>query len=167
MFFYFVNFVRVLVCAVFLFRIPQYAEAVSLSAAKVYLVSEQKLALEGFDPMTYVEGAPRKGEEKYFFSYQGNNYNFVSSKNLKTFASNPEKYKPAFGGYCALAMQKGAKIEPNVLNYRIVEGKLLLFYKTYRFDAHKLWLSLINKGVNELDLVKEAEMRFEKLQWED
>jgi len=58
-------------------------------------------ALQGYDPVSYHRDKPKKGKEEYSFFYHGATYLFSNQNTLKTFQDNPERYLPAFGGWCA------------------------------------------------------------------
>ncbi len=123
---------------------------------------DNKLALQGYDLISYFKGStPVKGKGLYSTSYQGITYYFSSEINKKTFLENPSKYEPQYGGWCAFAMGDYAeKVEINPLTFKILDGKLYLFYnaflnntlKTWNKDeanlkikADKNWLNIINK----------------------
>lgn len=77
----------------------------------------------------------------------------------KKFLENPEKYVPAYGGYCAYAMAKtGELVEVNPKAYEIRNGKLYLFYKTVFDDTYEKWLS-----ENPNALVQRADKNWEKV----
>jgi len=65
-------------------------------------------AIRGYDPVAYFnEDGPVKGSPENSFSYQGATWQFTSAENRDTFAADPEKYAPAYGGYCAWAVSQG------------------------------------------------------------
>ena len=39
-------------------------------------------------------------------THKGTTFHFANAENLATFQSDPDKYAPRFGGYCAFAMSK-------------------------------------------------------------
>ena len=85
------------------------------------------LALKGYDPVAYFNGGqPTKGGDQYSFQWKGVTYRFASAKNLQRFRTDPEKYLPQYGGYCAYAMSidRIADIDPG--KWAIVNGKLYL-----------------------------------------
>lgn len=85
------------------------------------------VAVKGYDPVAYfVEGKPVKGSGKYAHKWMGAKWHFSSAENRDSFAKNPEKYAPQYGGYCAYAVSQGATadIDPHV--WKIVNGKLYL-----------------------------------------
>lgn len=85
------------------------------------------LAIEGYDAVAYqtAENALR-GNPQYEFIWNGAKWLFVSRENQERFASDPEKYAPQYGGYCAwsVSQDKVMKADPEV--WKIVDGKLYL-----------------------------------------
>ena len=99
------------------------------------------LAIQGYDPVSYfLEKMPKKGDSKISFSSEGRTYYFSSEGNKKTFEENPDKYEPAYGGWCAYAIGLDAskvKIDPKT--YKIVNGELLLFYNFFFVNTLDKW----------------------------
>lgn len=94
-------------------------------------------ALKGYDAVAYFkEGRPVKGESKFRHDWMGAKWYFASAENRDLFASDPQKYAPQFGGYCAWAVSRGytASIDPEA--WKIVDGKL---YLNYSRDVQKMW----------------------------
>jgi len=90
--------------------------------------TEPRLALSGYDPVAYfTNNAPTRGSPDITYDYDETRYRFASAQNRSLFAANPDKYAPRYNGYCAMAMSKGAKIEPDPLNWTIVDGQLYVF----------------------------------------
>lgn len=87
------------------------------------------VALEGFDPTTYFDGTPMEGSPRIMYQHRGVVYHFVTQTNLNKFKATPEKFEPAYGGWCAYAMGKtGEKVKIDPETYLVLEGKLYLFY---------------------------------------
>jgi len=106
---------------------------ISTAFAEKTLVNTDRngVAIQGYDPVAYfAENRPVKGDSHFQATYEGAKYYFSSEANKKTFESNPKKYAPQFGGFCAYAASKGytAKIEPDA--FQILNGRLLLQYDT-------------------------------------
>jgi len=85
------------------------------------------LAMHGYDPVAYfTAGGPKKGQKKYAVKHTGGTYYFASSSNMKAFMADPDRYLPQYGGFCAMGIALGKKLDgdPNV--WKIVDDKLYL-----------------------------------------
>jgi YHS domain-containing protein len=112
---------------------------VSFSHAQINKNSDG-LALEGYDVVSYFTGKPVEGNKKYSVNFKSTNYYFNSEANKKLFISNPSKYLPQYGGYCAYAMGlDGSLVEIDPETYKIIEGKLYLFYNAYFNNTKTKW----------------------------
>lgn len=102
---------------------------------------ENKVAIQGYDPVGYfTDGKAIKGKKELIASYQGVVYKFSSSENKEAFVKNPSKYEPQYGGWCAYAMGSSAeKVEINPETFKIIDGKLYLFYNAYFNNTLKSW----------------------------
>jgi YHS domain-containing protein len=84
-------------------------------------------AVQGYDVVTYQNAKrPVRGNGNYTADHDGAVYLFSSQDNLETFQANPEKYAPAYGGYCAFGVSVGKKFIGDPEVWRVVEGKLYL-----------------------------------------
>lgn len=104
-------------------------------------LDRKDVAISGYDPVSYfIADEPQKGSKDITHSFKGVTYQFTSQENLETFKSNPEKYEPAYGGWCAFAMgKKGSKTGANPKTYKIVDGKLFLFYNRFGINTLPKW----------------------------
>ena len=119
---------------------------------------KKNIAIEGYDPVSYFEGNPKEGEENLSVSHKGITYLFSSAANASRFKSTPEKYEPAYGGWCAYAMgETGEKVKIDPETFKIVDGKLYLFYNFWGNNTLKEW----NK--NEKILKSKAEQNWKKI----
>ena len=101
------------------------------------------LALDGYDPVSYFLGKPAKGNSDYQQTHAGITFWFSTLAARDTFALHPEKFVPAYGGWCAYAMAvKGQKVEVDPLTYKIVHGRLLLFYNKRSSNTLDWWNQL-------------------------
>ena len=101
---------------------------------------EKGLAIEGYDPVSYFSGKPKEGSPKLSYIHEGITYHFINDANLQTFKQNPAKYEPQYGGWCAYAMgSAGDKVEIDPDTYKIINGKLFLFYNKYFNNTLKSW----------------------------
>jgi len=93
------------------------------------------LGLKGIDPVTYFNpGKPEQGVSRINYDYDDVRYQFVSRKNRETFAANPDRYSPQFGGLCATGLSAGMKAESDPRIFKIVDGKLYVFSSTAARD---------------------------------
>ena len=108
-----------------------------------------QLGLGGYSPVSYFDASgPKPGSPIYHATHEGVTYFFANGEELKKFNKNPEKYAPAYGGWCAYGMAVEGKFGADPTNYKIVNGKLNVFLKNDQVDTLELW----NKG-------DEAELR--------
>ncbi len=99
---------------------------------KHYNINNSKLALNGYDPISYFSYQPKQGGKEFVALYEGLIYRFTTKKNKELFLSDPEKYEPMYGGWCAYAMgNTGEKVDINPITYKIIDGKLYLFYNKF------------------------------------
>lgn len=104
-------------------------------------IDENLLAVAGYDLVSYFsQDNPQQGREAFAVSWKGARYLFASKKNKAIFQKNPEKYLPAYGGWCSYAMLKGKEVDINPKEYHIQQGQLHLFYKTNWVDTLAKWL---------------------------
>ena len=93
------------------------------------LNNENYIAMRQFDPVSYFKNKPLRGSEKFQYDYNGIVYYFASDENLQTFKKSPDKYEPAYGGWCAFTLAttgQRERIDPTA--FKIMNGKLYLFY---------------------------------------
>ncbi len=119
--------------------------------------------LAGHDAVAYfTEGKPVLGSAEFTAEFQGAVYRFASADNRDAFRSAPEKYAPAYGGYCALGTSFGKKFEVDGKAFEVVEGRLyvnknLSVYKSWRKDipgnivkAEGHWPTIRNVAADDL-----------------
>lgn len=81
----------------------------------------------GFDPVSYFEGEPLEGLNEIQGEYGGLTYFFASEENKETFLSNPTKFEPTYGGWCAWAMVNGITIDIDPNLYTISGDRIHFF----------------------------------------
>jgi len=105
------------------------------------------IALEGYDPVSYFNSKPLEGEPEFSATYRGVIYRFASAENRRKFLASPDQFEPAYGGWCAYAMgQTGEKVKVDPETYKIMGGKLYLFYNFWGNNTLTDW----NKDENRL-----------------
>ncbi|GJL55379.1 MAG: hypothetical protein NPIRA02_25110 [Nitrospirales bacterium] len=94
--------------------------------------------ISGYDPVGYfTEGKPMKGSGYHVAEFDGVTYAFVSEEHKDMFEGNPEKYVPAYGGYCAYGVAVGKKFVSDPEAWKIVDGRL---YLNLDQDIQSKWL---------------------------
>ena len=105
-------------------------------------MSESKmnnLAVRGFDVVAYFSYEAKFGDPAISTEHDGATYYFSSEENQAAFNANPSKYVPAYGGMCAFAMSEGKHFDIDPRSFKIVEGKLHLFYNGVGGDTKSMW----------------------------
>ena len=95
------------------------------------------VAVRGYDTVAYfIQGKPTEGKEAFETEWRGAKWRFASQEHLDLFVTNPDKYAPQYGGYCAYGVAIGnlVKIEPDL--WDIIDGKL---YLNYDEDLQEQW----------------------------
>lgn len=102
---------------------------------------EDNLAIQGYDPVAYfLQGKAVKGSKDLAVYHQGVTYYFSSAANKEAFKKSPDQYEPQYGGWCAYAMgAKGEKVEVDPKTFKIVGGKLYLFYNRFFTNTLTDW----------------------------
>ncbi|WP_281337494.1 YHS domain-containing (seleno)protein [Flavobacterium eburneipallidum] len=115
--------------------------------------------MQGYDPVAYFkQNKAMKGKKELTTVYQGVEYHFSSVANKELFLKTPTVFEPQFGGWCAYAMgDSGEKVDINPETFKILDGKLYLFYNAYFSNTLKSW----NK--HEANLKKKAESNWKKI----
>ncbi len=124
---------------------------------KIYKGFLSNNAVGGFDAVAYfTEGKPVEGKSDFKTSYMGADWLFSSEENLMAFKSNPEKYAPQYGGYCAWAVSQGYTAKGDPEHWSIVDDKLYLNFnaevqnrwnrnkENFITEANKNWPSVLD-----------------------
>lgn len=105
-----------------------------------YNLDSTGLALEGYCPVTYfTDNAAREGSADFASTYNGVDYHFVSASAKRLFDRSPEKFIPAYGGWCAYGMAVEDKFPIDPTNFKIVDGRLMVFLRNVNVDALAKW----------------------------
>ena len=116
------------------------------------------IALDGYDPVSYFNGNPLEGTSELKTTHKGVVYYFATQANLNKFKTSPEKYEPAYGGWCAYAMgENGEKVKVDPETFKIMNDKLYLFYNFWGTNTLSDW----NK--NEKKLKESADRNWKKI----
>lgn len=107
------------------------------------------VALNGYDAVAYFsDGRPTPGSVRFIHFWNGTNWLFSSNENRLAFVANPEKYAPAYDGYCAFAAARGYIAPGNPDHWKIVDGRLFLNVSA---RAQELWEQSIPEHIRQGD----------------
>jgi YHS domain-containing protein len=108
---------------------------------KQYNLDQSGLAIDGYDPVAYFTSRKAiEGRKEFSYAYEGVTYRFASAQNLDLFKAGPLKYMPQYGGWCAYAMgATGEKVAVDPETFKLVDGKLYLFYNKFFNNTKKTW----------------------------
>jgi YHS domain-containing protein len=110
--------------------LPKGARAAQVNA-------ENGIAVRGTDVVAYfTDGRPTPGRAAFSHQWRGATWPFGSAAHRDLFAADPERYAPAYGGFCAFAVSEGytAPVDPNA--WRMVDGRL---YLNYDLSVRERW----------------------------
>lgn len=102
---------------------------------------ENGLAIQGYDPVAYfTQKKAVKGNKQFAVNAAGSIYYFATQANKELFLKNPTVYEPQYGGWCAYAMgATGEKVEIDPETFKILNGKLYLFYHSWTNNTLTKW----------------------------
>ena len=117
------------------------------------------IAVQGYDLVAYfTQSKAVKGNAANTVYHQGVKYQFANAANKEKFKSNPSKYEPQYGGWCAYAMgASGEKVEVDPETFKIINGHLYLFYNKLFNNTLRAW----NK--DEVSLKSKADVNWAKI----
>ena len=119
---------------------------------------KDQVAIQGYDPVSYFDGKPKEGKSEFRITHKGATYWFASQTNATRFKATPDKYEPAYGGWCAYAMgDSGEKVKIDPETFKINDGRLYLFYNFWGNNTLTDW----NK--NEKKLREMADLNWTKI----
>jgi hypothetical protein len=121
---------KIVVMAVILLSVGQ-----AFSQKEIF--STSMLAINGYDPVAYFKDSkPVQGKKEFTYRWRDADWIFSSAENLDDFKTNPEKFAPQFGGYCAYGVAGGHKATTSPDAWTIVDDKL---YLNHNLDVKALW----------------------------
>ena len=122
---------------------------VHTSTGDVLLTDNNGTAIDGYDVVAYfTEGSPTEGTDEYTVEHDGATWKFASAKNRDAFLTDPSRYIPQYGGFCAWAIsEKKTLIHSDPHAWKIVNDKL---YLNVNQDVRSVWVDnqaeFIRKG---------------------
>ena len=103
----------------------------------------------GYDLVSYhTEGKAVRGDGNNLVVVDGVTYLFTSEENKNAFEKDPQKYLPAYGGYCAYGVSVGKKFVGDPEAWKIVDGTL---YLNLDKDIQKIWFEDIPGNIQKAE----------------
>ncbi len=125
----------------------------------------QEVMLLGYDPVAYfTRGTPTRGSALHQVALPERTYYFASAEHKATFASNPQRYEPQYGGFCASGAAFAIKLGSDPTSWVIRDGRLFIFgdvlgQEAWGLDpawniahADRLWPSIAPTGWRQASL---------------
>ncbi|MBD1575759.1 YHS domain-containing protein [Vibrio sp. S11_S32] len=147
---------KILIFTLLLSTQALFGTQVMAASDAIYTTHFSDKALKGYDTVAYfTQGKAVQGSKQFKTTYQGAVWWFSSKKNLTAFKTQPEKYAPQYGGYCAWALGADNSLAPgSPLQWTIYNKKL---YINYDKNIQDKFL------VNMEDLIESADQRWPKI----
>ncbi|MDJ0787911.1 MAG: YHS domain-containing (seleno)protein [Myxococcota bacterium] len=90
-------------------------------------VTHSTVGAGGYDLVSYHVGEkPVRGNGNHLVVHEGVTYLFQGEDSKARFEKDPERYLPAYGGYCAYGVSVGKKFHGDPDVWEIVDGRLFL-----------------------------------------
>lgn len=106
-------------------------------------------AVHGYDVVSYqTSKRPVRGNGYFVVEHKGATYLFSSEENKAIFEKNPDKYTPAYGGYCAYGVAVGKKFDGDPEVWRVVDGRL---YLNLDANIQDEWLKNVKGNINKAE----------------
>jgi hypothetical protein len=111
--------------------LPASSQKAQARAAEIYTGLLSNTGAGGYDVVAYVtDGKPVEGKRAIATDWKGASWRFASEANRAAFLAEPERFAPAYGGYCAWAVAQNYRAKGDPRFWKIVNGRLFL-----NFDA--------------------------------
>lgn len=111
--------------------------------------SDSTVGVGGYDLVSYHTGKkPLRGNGNHVAVRDGVTYLFASEANQRAFEAAPDRYLPAYGGWCAYGVAVGKKFvgDPDV--WKLVDGRLYLNLDT---SIQEKWLEDVPGNIAKAD----------------
>jgi len=116
--------------------------------AQKYCSDDHGPAFDGNDLISYYDGKILRGNMEFEYEHDGLTMFFSSQKNLDRFKNDPNKYMPAYGGWCSIAMSLNSLVEPNYNYFKFDSDGQVMFFEVRAFlNGITLWEkdTIVNK----------------------
>ena len=129
----------------------------SVASSSQLNLGADNIAVSGYDLVSYFDARVEPGSVDFASDFQGATYLFSSAAHAQQFESDPQKFLPAYGGYCAYGVSMGKRLPIDPQAYEVVAGRLYLLLnrvtqKTWQLNrdnniniADRLWHTVEHK----------------------
>ena len=138
-----------------IFNLKTLAAVVSISLSSFAFAGvdtytdENDVILAGHDAVAYfTQNKAVVGSKDFTAVHNDAIYRFSSAANRDLFAANPEKYAPAYGGFCAFGASFGKKFDIDGKAFEVVDGVL---YVNKNLQVKEAWSKDVPKHISEAD----------------
>jgi len=124
---------------------PSESKAGGIGDLRKVCVTKEGLALSGYDPTSYfdedaITRGPLPGKADLTAEHATATYQFATPERQERFLASPDKFAPAFGGFCAKAVSENDVYWINPKTFLIQDGNLLMFYDKDSINTKDFWL---------------------------
>jgi YHS domain-containing protein len=97
-----------------------------LAASELVNVSgATRVAIDGYDPVAFfTDGKAVNGSPAITAVHHDAIYYFATEEHRNAFTSNPERYAPQYGGFCAYGVGRNALFPVDINTWQIRDGRL-------------------------------------------
>ncbi len=105
---------------------------------KLLAVDPNHVAIKGYDTVAYfTDGKAIKGSSEFEYVFDDAKWQFSSAAHRDLFATDPDRYMPQYGGFCAGLMVFGDLTPADPEAWTIVDGKLYMVSRKALLDRWK------------------------------
>jgi YHS domain-containing protein len=121
----------------------------TVAAAQQINADRTGVAVRGYDPVAYfTDQQARKGSDQITATHAGATYYFSTTEHRDAFLAGPDRYVPAYGGFCAYGVAQGHKVDIDPEAFRVVDDRL---YLNYSKGVQKRWLADVPGNIARAD----------------
>jgi len=109
----------------------------SVKAQKSEVFAPGGKAIKGYDAVAFfTQAKPVKGTDSLSYQWKEATWLFATRADMEAFKTNPEKYAPQYGGYCAYGLSQGHKAPTETDTWSVLNDKL---YFNYNLKVKEMW----------------------------
>ena len=98
------------------------------------------VAVGGYDLVSYhLDSGPVAGDAQFEVEHGALRYRFANREHQDRFLANPDNYLPVYRGWCAATLSFGKLACPEYTNFKLEDGKLLLFEHNGFTNGRTVW----------------------------